>query len=157
MRAFALKDSDLVSALLDAAFAPSHIEGVLVRRLRERKKVMLEWVLDDAKGVSAHIVYTHAFRDGKIIGWHLAPVAVRPDVQRAGLGSQLIRESLAAEPLRDASVFVLGDPNYYRRFGFASVAVPVCPFDDGNPHFLALRWTPDESFVVGYEREFFKG
>ncbi len=47
----------------------------------------------------------------------LGPVAVRPDRQKQGYGSAVIREALrraAGEEL----VVVLGDPAYYRRFGF---------------------------------------
>ena len=106
-------DRENIYAMLGAAFAPSRYESKLVRRLHERKKDLLEWVLDDAKGVAAHIAYTQAFRDGERIGWHLAPLAVRPDVQRTGLGSRLIRESLVQAPLACAPVFVLGNPVFW--------------------------------------------
>lgn len=53
----------------------------------------------------------------------LAPLAVDPALQRQGLGQRLAREGLAQ--LRDAGtalVFVLGDPGYYTRLGFAPAA-----------------------------------
>ncbi|MCP5270048.1 MAG: N-acetyltransferase [Burkholderiaceae bacterium] len=53
----------------------------------------------------------------------LAPLAVDPALQRQGLGRRLAREGLAQ--LRDsgtALVFVLGDPRYYTRLGFAPAA-----------------------------------
>ena len=49
----------------------------------------------------------------------LAPLAVSPDFQGAGVGSALIDAGL--NRLREsgvALVFVLGDPAYYSRFGF---------------------------------------
>ncbi|MDB1088750.1 N-acetyltransferase [Streptomyces sp. ACA25] len=49
----------------------------------------------------------------------LAPVAVRPETQRAGVGSAAIRASLrAAKELGEHFVTVLGHPSYYPRFGF---------------------------------------
>lgn len=50
----------------------------------------------------------------------LGPVAVRPEYQRAGVGSAAIRASLqAAKELGEHFVTVLGHPAYYPRFGFA--------------------------------------
>ena len=49
----------------------------------------------------------------------LAIVSVSPSLQRAGLGSSLVREALVrARALGFRIVFVLGDPAFYRRFGF---------------------------------------
>ena len=46
-------------------------------------------------------------------------MAVEPELQRKGIGHQLINEGLGK--LREwnaAGCIVLGDPNYYQRFGF---------------------------------------
>jgi putative acetyltransferase len=49
----------------------------------------------------------------------LAPVAVLPNYQRQGIGSLLIRQSLAeCLALGCQAVVVLGNPKYYSRFGF---------------------------------------
>lgn len=54
---------------------------------------------------------------GRVIG--LAPLAVRPDRQRNGLGSQLMRDALAhLARSGPCTVVLLGDPAYYQRFGF---------------------------------------
>ena len=56
---------------------------------------------------------------GEAKGIGLAPVAVRPDVQSHGIGSQLIREGLRlCQELGYDYCVVLGDPKYYHRFGF---------------------------------------
>lgn len=50
------------------------------------------------------------------------PLVVKPEFQNLGVGSKLIEEGLnSANDLRYKSVFVVGDPNYYGRFGFKSV------------------------------------
>ena len=46
-------------------------------------------------------------------------MSVRPDRQRAGIGSALVRAGLAAADARgEPLVLVLGHPEYYPRFGF---------------------------------------
>jgi len=49
----------------------------------------------------------------------LAPVAVRPEFQKQGIGGELIREGLkVCLQLGYDSVIVLGHPEYYPKFGF---------------------------------------
>ncbi|MFE5585617.1 GNAT family N-acetyltransferase, partial [Kitasatospora sp. NPDC056531] len=49
----------------------------------------------------------------------LAPVAVAPEWQRRGVGELVVRAALsAAEGAGEKLVVVLGDPDYYGRFGF---------------------------------------
>ncbi len=49
----------------------------------------------------------------------LAPLAVLPNEQNKGVGSQLIKEGLQQLKKSDVNlVFVLGHPDYYPRFGF---------------------------------------
>jgi putative acetyltransferase len=49
----------------------------------------------------------------------LAPMAVRPEFQRQGVGSALVRSALdTAEALEEPLVVVLGHPWFYPRFGF---------------------------------------
>ena len=68
----------------------------------------------------------------------LGPVAVRPDLQRRGIGQALIRAGI--DRMRAdgrAAIFVLGDPAYYGRFGFVPTAV-VPPY--GLPDAWAEAW-----------------
>jgi putative acetyltransferase len=49
----------------------------------------------------------------------LSPLAVRPDVQRDGIGSALVRGAAAiAEDIGEQIVILVGSPLYYPRFGF---------------------------------------
>ena len=58
----------------------------------------------------------------------LGPLAVDPDHQRAGVGTFLVESGLARMKERGrAAVLVLGDPAYYRRFGFARERAVTTP------------------------------
>jgi putative acetyltransferase len=85
----------------------------------------------------------------------LAPVAMHPNFQRRGMGSELIEMTLNMPTLNAASVFVLGDPAYYERFGFTPVSTAICPYEPSNEHFRALRWIEAaEPFTIGYSASF---
>ena len=66
----------------------------------------------------------------------------------------MLRFALRQEAIKNQPLFVLGEPGYYKRFGFEPSAVPICPFDPDNTHFLSMRNSVTASFVVGYEPEF---
>lgn len=54
-----------------------------------------------------------------LLGYILAPLAVRPEHQRAGLGSHLVEDGIGRlAHMGVGMVFVYGDPKYYGRFGF---------------------------------------
>lgn len=49
----------------------------------------------------------------------LAPIAVMPQYQNKGIGYQLIKEGIdKARKLGYGSIFVLGHPSFYKKFGF---------------------------------------
>jgi putative acetyltransferase len=151
-------DLESIVPVLDLAFASSRFESKLVRALMMNRRAIHHWVIEHGRQVLAYICYSSAYRGQEPIGWHLAPVAVKPDWQRQGVGSSLIRATLAQSPIFSNPVFVLGDPAYYARFGFRRVQEPRCPFDTGNEHFMALNYDGAlGSFVIGYEPEFAAG
>jgi putative acetyltransferase len=58
--------------------------------------------------------------DGDVPALALGPVAALPEVQRRGYGSAVVRDVVARRG--DRLVVLLGDPAYYRRFGFRPAA-----------------------------------
>ncbi|RYD19515.1 MAG: N-acetyltransferase [Verrucomicrobiaceae bacterium] len=150
----AAEESSL-TRLLDAAFGPSTCESALIRAVISRGDGHHAWILEEDGVPVAFILYTVATRGAEAVGYHLAPVAVHPDFQGRGSGSELIRRTLAMEPLSSSAVFVLGDPAFYERFGFSRVSSALCPYDEENRHFRALRWDDSgEPFVIGYAASF---
>jgi putative acetyltransferase len=87
----------------------------------------------------------------------LGPVSVRPDRQRSGVGSALIREALrqARQEGWDA-VFVLGDPNFYRRFGFDPGSADDFTCVYAGPHLMVLFMSNDlpRSGTIDYASAF---
>jgi glycogen operon protein len=93
-------------------------------------------------------------RDGRVVGHALltrlpvgadpglalAPVAVAPEAQRTGVGSAMVRELVRrAEAAGERLIVVVGEPDYYRRFGFAPAAdLGVVGFDQAGPAFQAM-------------------
>ena len=68
-----------------------------------------------------HVAFSPVTADGndELKGYILAPLGVKPDYQKRGIGSHLIETGL--QQLTDMDVDVLlvyGDPQYYSRFGF---------------------------------------
>ncbi len=77
-------------------------------------------------------------------GIGLAPVAVLPARQRQGIARALIGAGhLRLKTLGEKIVFVLGDPDYYKRFGFShEIAKPFACVYQGDD-LQALRLSSD--------------
>ena len=143
-----------VYALLNRAFPGSEYEAELVRKFHENGKPVHEWVCIHTNKVIAYIAFSNAYHGNEVCGLHLAPMAVTPEFQKQGVGSELLRFALRQEPIKSQPLFVLGEPGYYKRFGFEPCNLPICPFDKDNAHFLSIRNDTTTSFIIGYEPEF---
>lgn len=98
-------------------------EANLVDRLREANAVTLSLVGVLDGRIIAHVLFSPVVLEmegGETAeGVGLGPVAVLPEYQSQGFGSQLIREGI--RQCREAGqgfMVVLGHPEYYPRFGF---------------------------------------
>ena len=102
----------------------------LVRELLREPAGVLSLVATDGSGIVGHCVFTLCGVDGgpdKVA--LLGPLGVAPSLQKQGVGSGLVRAGL--DRLRGngvAWVYVLGDPAYYGRFGFAAEAGIAPPY-----------------------------
>ena len=138
------RDWPAVQAVNESAFETS-AEADLVAALRVRATPLVSLVAEDSNSsVAGHILFSPVTLTGhlrlKIMG--LAPMAVVPHRQRAGVGSMLIRAGLdECRRLGFGAVFVLGHPSYYPRFGFTRAADfgITCEYEVPEEAFMALE------------------
>jgi putative acetyltransferase len=127
-------DITAVHAIHTRAF-PTEAEAKLVSRLREDSAVCASLVACSGETVIGHALFSQAhlrFETVTVAVGALGPIAVLPACQRTGIGDALIRSGLAScAALGLPAVIVLGDPAYYRRFGFqrADAWSIRCEFD----------------------------
>ncbi len=142
------------AALLGQAFPDSTYEVQLFEKLHKNSKTMHEWVCIHTNKIIAYIAFSNAYNGSDVCGLHLAPLAVKPEFQKQGIGSELLRFALRQTAIKETTIFVLGAPVFYKKFGFDPCATPICPFDKKNAHFLSIRNNTNSQFTVGYESEF---
>jgi putative acetyltransferase len=115
--------------------------------LREAGDSVVSLVADDAGQIVGHAMLSKM--DAPFPALALAPVAVIPARQRRGVGTALINR--AVYEARDkgwAAIFVLGDANYYQRFGFEQVAAGFTSRYAGR-HFMMLMLAPSLPATTG--------
>jgi putative acetyltransferase len=119
-------DASLIRSLTDAAFDgiehSSQTESAIVDALRRAGALTISLVAEQDDIIIGHAAFSAVLIDGEDLGWFgLGPVSVSPSLQRRGVGTALIEEGLKLLNQRGArGCVVLGDPNYYCRFGFTS-------------------------------------
>jgi len=161
-----LEDYKEVFELNHIAFGQDN-EAKLVDAIRVNQTAFvpeLSIVATETNKIVGHILFTKiSIKDdkGKLnesLG--LAPIAVRPDHQKRGIGGQLIRKGFeVARDLGFKSVIVLGDEKYYTKFGFqpADKWNIKAPFDVPSHLFMAIELVTDGlkniSGVVVYPKE----
>lgn len=149
------------------AFANDN-EARLVDSLRNNTQVFvpeLSIVASIHNKIVGHILLSKVRIKGNRENYHislsLAPMAVKPEFQKQGIGGQLIKKGLElAKHLKFKSVLVLGHEHYYPKFGFepAEKWNIKTPFDVPSNLFMAIELEPDGlkgvSGVVIYPKEF---
>ena len=95
-------------------------EGAIIDALRTGGALAVSLVAEQDGAVVGHVAFSAVRIDGQSVDWYgLGPLAVRPDYQRQGVGSALVEAGIREiKALGAAGCVVLGDPAYYRRFGF---------------------------------------
>lgn len=119
-------------------------EADLVDALRERATPGVSLVAEVGGRVVGHLMLSPVTLDGhpELRAMGLAPMAVLPPHQGAGVGSALVHAGLdACRALGTEVVVVLGHPGYYPRFGFAPASRLGlrCVYDAPDEAFMALE------------------
>ncbi len=124
IRTMAPDEFDDMRAVSMEAFGNDEHIGLLLDALRESWawRDELSFVAELDGSIVGQVLYTGALLDAPtrlVDVLVLSPVGVRSDLQRCGIGSKMIGESI--EVLRTRSeplVFLEGSPTYYPRLGF---------------------------------------
>jgi putative acetyltransferase len=119
IRSERIEDIDAIRLVISLAFGQKD-EADLVQRIRQSTSFIPELSL--------------------VAALSLAPMAVLPEVQNSGIGSQLVRTGLEkCRELGHKIIVVIGHPQYYPRFGFGPARKKGLDI-----HFSL----PDEAFMV---------
>lgn len=126
-------DTRAVGDVIVAAFKTnahrSGTERLIMDALRASGATAITLVAVAEDGIVGQVAFSPIAIDDHRSDWHcLGPVAVRPDRQRQGIGTELIETGIARlREIGSAGCIVVGDPAYYPRFGFRRASALHAP------------------------------
>jgi putative acetyltransferase len=135
-------DVEAIHDVTVAAFKDVPVSGQteqhIIAALREAGALAVSLVAEIDGRVVGHIAFSPVtLSDGSPEWYGLGPVSVLPGYQGQGIGKSLINEGLSLlEGMGARGCCLVGDPNYYERFGFRNI-----------PGFV-LEGVPQEVFLA---------
>ena len=138
------QESDLeeVFNIIHSAFG-NRAESDLVKQLISDGDVLINLVVESSGTIIGNVVVSKITMEpdlGLFCGG-VAPVSVLPDQQFSGVGSKLMTVVInESKQMGIDALFLLGGPNYYKRFGFV---VSTLKNDYSVEHFQELELTED--------------
>ncbi|MGL6167656.1 MAG: GNAT family N-acetyltransferase [Fusobacteriaceae bacterium] len=161
-----ITEEDVVCEVVQKSFIrvknSEHNEHKLVRELLKSDAFIKELSLT-AKfqgSIVGYILFTK-IKVGEETLLALAPLAVLPKYQKKGIGKSLIEKGhKVGKDLGYKGVVLLGDPNYYKKFGYSSASKwgIKSPVKIADENFMAIELYPDSLIgikgVVQYPKEF---
>lgn len=155
LRGMTAADADAVRLLVAAAFADEPDVVALQDALALRPD-NVGFVADHEGRVVGHVGLTRCWIDAPdrlVSALVLGPLSVSPDVQRRGIGAELLERAVAHARSTDApAVFLEGDPAYYSRHGWLPAsAIGVTPpsVRIPRPAFQCVRLPAHEDWMRG--------
>jgi putative acetyltransferase len=152
-------DIAAIDQVVAAAFGRQP-EADLVKRLRDNGDMVLALVAEDDGAIVGHVAFSRLWIEGegtRLPAIGLAPVSVLPDSQRKGVARALIGAGhLRLKTLGEKIVFVVGDPNYYTRFGFSRAIAKAfdCVYQGDDMQALRLSGDAPEAGEIVYPAAF---
>lgn len=128
-----LADIDAIHDVTIAAFAHAphtdHTEQFVVKALRESGHLSISLVAQQGDNVVGHIAVSPvSISDGTDSWYGLGPISVDPAQQGGGIGSKLMNAAIdELKKIGAKGCVLLGDPNYYSRFGFKPMEGLILP------------------------------
>ena len=112
-------------------------EQDVIDRLRTTGALTLSLVAEDQGELLGQVTFSPTLNsDGSQPWFALGPVSVTPERQNQGIGGELIRQGLARiRALGALGCILTGNPEYYRRFGFA-LAADLVPEAESAEYFM---------------------
>ena len=138
------QESDLeeVFNLIHSAFG-NRAESDLVKQLISDGDVLINLLVESSNIIIGNVVVSKITMEpdlGLFCGG-VAPLSVLPDHQSSGVGSKLMTAAInESKKMGMDALFLLGDPNYYKRFGFV---VSTLKNDYSVENFQELELTED--------------
>ena len=138
-------DIDAITEVTIAAFknlpVSNQTEQFIIKALRSADALTISLVAEIDERVVGHIAFSPVvISDGTKEWYGLGPISVLPEYQKQGIGKSLINEGLSLlKKMGGQGCALVGDPNYYIRFGFKNFPELV---HEGIPQevFLALAF-----------------
>jgi len=130
--------TDITKAAFENHPYSNNTEQFIINALRAANALTVSLVAEIDGKLVGHIAFSPVtFSDGSENWYGLGPISVLPDCQKQGIGTKLVSEGLSLLKALGAEGCVLvGDPNYYKRFGFS------------NPDGLQHEGVPQENFLA---------
>jgi len=130
--------SDITKAAFEHHPYSNNTEQFIINTLRAANALTISLVAEVDGKLVGHIAFSPVtFSDGSENWYGLGPISVEPDYQKQGVGTKLVNEGLRLlKDLGAAGCVLVGNPNYYERFGFKS------------PNGLKHEGVPQENFLA---------
>jgi putative acetyltransferase len=122
-----ISDIDAISKVTIDAFQnlaiSNHTEQFIINALRDANVLTISLVAEEDGKVVGHIAFSPiAISDGSLNWYGLGPISVLPKYQKQGIGKSLILKGLSLlKDMGGQGCALVGDPNYYKRFGFKNI------------------------------------
>lgn len=154
------EDISAITSVIQCAFGSccysDGSEDAIVIALRETGALSVSLVAELESGIAGHIAFSRVRISDASPHWYgLGPLAVAPEFQHRGIGGRLVRGGFdALRSLGAWGCVVLGEPDYYARFGFQNR--PECLLEGVPPeYFLALAFSKNwANGTVSYHEAF---